>query len=415
MALNELIFNRVLKRKIYEFSTSGSVNGLSNEEIKSLALRLKRNSFSQSKIREIGEEAERYFVNVLSQISQEDCNLYIALKSGDVPDKEKEECWNRILSKVDEKAIKDQYIRDKISISPGEDSFFSKAIESIVRRKMQERERTLAKKIDEESANFLMDLESRANQIVYPAEFNADILTALRDGKEIDFLYYVCLRYNHSKGNFGIAADIEPFSFLDFDGQSQKRDGSSKKFQLDTVRELKKQSRNLPHIRHKVIVTDLELKKFLVSDSEHESEAERYVQSVQRYCEEEVQVIGSREYFRGLGFNNREYFSILGLILSGECEERILLEFEKDLESNYRKVSRTLKWDNDQNRFYTASSIALNILEGNILSEQNIPKIVCVFNKDAVVGEQFNISSSRRVPFVALPIHGDNIGGVIYA
>ncbi len=415
MQLDNKSLDRFIKRKIHEYDNSGSATGLSQEEILSIASGLKRKKIPHEEMQKIGIDAEMHFRRELKLQNQELFELYILLKIKKITGEEARQGWGRVERGIDERRIKQEYINNKIAINSEDKELIPDAIVKIVIRSYQERLRLLLSELDCESVNFIMNLESRINQVNYPTTFNRILLSVLKNRSPFEFLYLLCLRYRHENGEFGVVNNLEPFSFQDIYGRLQKRDGTSKKFQLDTAMELSRESRNIGNISHKIVVMDTDLDNFLISNQTHKNQIDEYINSVKGYVGKTLEVVSASKYFKDLGFEDSEYEKYIKLLSKNNGSFFSIEEYNELLKKNMSKVSRTLKWNEEQNDFYTASLIARNILIGETSSSETNSRVHCVFNKNAAIGYQFNIKSLSPILFLALPIYEDNIGSIEYA
>jgi hypothetical protein len=406
---------RLIERRIQEYEGSKSVRGMSQEEIINVASKLKRGRISSERINEIGVDAETHFREVLKSRNPELFNLYIQLKTKMIKGGEAKGGWESIEESIDEKAIKREYIDSRISVGQDEIELIHKAIREITTRGYQERFRLLNEELGERSTCFVLDLESRINQVNYPNYFNEKLLSSLKEESPVEFVYLICLRYKHRNGVFGVSPNLEPFSFQDINGNLQRRDGSSKIFQLDTAMNLSLMSSDISSVAHKIVVMDTDLSNFLAAKSDSKAKVEEYIQSVRGYVGDTLDVIPASKYFGSLGFDELEYEGLVDSLIKNKEFFFTPEEYSELLNKNANKVSRTLKWNNPQNEFYTASSISRNILIGKTISQMPNSIILSIYNKNASIGSQFNIKSQNPVVLMALPIYRDNVGSIEYA
>jgi len=406
---------RLIEKRFKEYEDSRSIRGMSQEEIINVASKLKRERMSPERINEIGLNAEAHFREVLKFRNPDLFDLYIQLKAKKIKGGNAKKGWEIIREGIDEKAIKRDYIDSRISVGHNEIGLIHEAIEEIITRGYQERFRLLKREISDKSSRFVLDLESRTNQVNYPGHFNEKLFSSLKERSPLEFVYLLCLRYKHSRGEFGIFPNFEPFSFRDIKGNLQRRNGSSKKFQLDTAMDLSLMSSHISSISHKIAVMDTDLNNFLVANSDSSDRVEEYIQSVKDYVGDSLNVIPASKYFENLGFDESEHKGLVDSLRKNDGSFFSPEEYSYILEKNANKVSRTLKWDKYQNEVYTASSIARNILVGKNLSRKSSSDILSIFNKNASIGSQFNMKSQYPVILIALPVYEDNIGSIEYA
>ncbi len=74
------------------------------------------------------------------------------------------------------------------------------------------------------------------------------------------------------------------------------------------------------------------------------------------------------------------------------------IRIEKDYKTHFSQTMES--WDDDRNHYYSVSSVARNIAEGNAISSE--PTIVFGFGESTVHGERFNLITENKVPFLGL-------------
>lgn len=415
MKLNKETLDRVVVRRMSEYDRFSSIGGMSTEEIMSIASRMKRKRISPEDMKQIGFEAEECFVERLRIMNPELLSLYHCLKNRTFMGDEAKEGWRMIQESIDEKGIKQEYIDGKLALTSSDRELVYDAVKKITERAMMQRLKSLKGKMGSSAASFVLDLESRTNQINYPNAFEQSLVSSFREDSPVSFNYLFCLRYRHVNGEFGVSDNLDAFSYADASGKTQRRDGSAKRFQLDSVLELNEKSRGLENVSHNILVMDTDLDCFLVANQDHREIVQGYIDSIRSYTNGRLNIIPASAYFGSLGFSESECMDLVQRIQDGEREIIDEDMFTQLSEKNLRKVSRSLRWDDEQNSFYTASLLARNALFGKALSHAQNFSVNGVFNKNAFIGSQFNLLSDNPVVFMALPIYGDNVGGMGYA
>jgi hypothetical protein len=399
------IVDQIVKRKLLGHNLSGEVEGISSQEVSKLASRIKREDIGPEGVRQIALDAENYFLKLIKNAYPTHLDMYTRIKDGTATDDERE-TWQSISIEIGEQDLKEKFIEERLEPTQ-EDSL--RTLETILGRKLNERREKFEEKFDPLRVRMFLDLESRANEILYPRDFQKVIF----NGDTPTVLHYFCLRYSHDDGNFGVIGDLEEFSFRDLQGDTQSRNGASKKFQLDTIQGLESLYGSL--VDQKVIVADSDLDKFEHITGEHEDTVRRYIQSVRDYLGGEIPVEGARSFFLDRGLNKSDQERLAKDIANGNSDSELQCLFLNNLETNNKKIKRSLNWGDSANLIYTATGLARSILEGMALSNPGEDYLVSIFDKSAVIGRQFNMRSGKRIPFIAFPRMPNNQDGFLYA
>ncbi len=426
MNLSEVIHSIIDRRadKIYNLFISGrEIQRASIKEICSLATKIKRTYLvSTGKMREIGEEAEINFREQLRKQNPAILEKYLEVKraKADVES-------NFTIDGISEQQYKINYIMERTKILPSEQDFHRAAIRNLIAKKMGpeiERAERLRKTFKGKSLheaslqNFLVSREIILNKsldILHKSSLDS-LLMGAAGGNRASFIYYFCMRWKNCEGVVDIAPDLKPFNIRNTQGDIEERDGTSKLFQLITTNAMLAELTELP-IKHEMIIADFDLSKFgkRVGIPQYEK-LESYLQDVKKHLNPQIEIIKQTQFFEALGFKESEYDSIFNSLYRNDGKFFSPTEFERELNHNLKSKARFLNnWDGESNRYYTASTIARNITEGLILSRSNQEKAIVVFDKNAIIGTQFNSNVSRKIPVICLPLYYDGIGNMKYA
>lgn len=404
--LEETAFRRIPKKELFATATQLKINQL----------------ISNGEMDKIRRNAEMFFRLKLGETSKQLLDLYLTLKEGCIPKESADQSWKEIAAAIQEQEIKEEYINSALKIERGrDDSYLTMALKKITQQRTEKKFLLLTQQAkmlgiedSKDAVISVLDFESRANQILYTKSFTDYIFSSCRGSNHhLNILYYICLRFGQQNGHLDISTNLEPFHFTDHNGSTQERNGLSKLFQLDTIKELKKLTRNLPNISHYVIVSNFDLFKYTTEGIPLLPKSEQYRKAVSRYLDDQIIAISETEYYQKLGFDEKLYSDVYRSIFLNDGKFIPISDVELDFMRSQRKGKKVIgNWNDEKSKIYSTHSIARSFCEGQVLKKAPQTHVCCFFDNHVKVGEHFNRGLEKKIPFIALPIFSDNVGGI---
>lgn len=403
---------RLADRYMYAIDSGESkASHLPIDEIIGLATKLKKETLASNGMADqVALDAEKYYLKKLQELHPTLHEKYLQTRNSDLSKEQKREIFSHLEEVFPDTEMKLEYIEKRMGLDIHLDrEYVVQACDIIASRHINEDVGSL-KALFTQRLNKVDDFNKYLNAVYFLDSvsisilFRKEMLEMIADnftGQKIDLIFYKCLRLTHDGGHVGFHHLLDDHQGFDKDGNSLKFIAEADFYQLDKIKYIVNQLEKFGVIsENTVLVSDYDLLKFKEYKPSYDK-ITTYLNCLQEYFHDEnINLQLETKYFQNQIFNSS--FTEIWESIDAGCGVYINSGEFIRIEDDYKKhFSQTMRnWDDERNHYYSVSSVARNIAEGNAISSK--PTLVFGFGESTVHGERFNLKTEAKVPFLGL-------------